>query len=269
MATMYEGSDLLRRFVSGLAIAVVGLSALFAGGWHFVALCGLVSGLMTFELASLLTKPDRPFWPVLLGAGVFAGFTATWALASTSLLTSPRIFLLVALMALAPAIFIPKDRFLYVAFGSAVLVASLNLAETRVFHGVGLCGWLLLVVVSTDIAGYFFGKAFGGPRLAPQISPGKRWSGTCAGWGAAFLVSIPFVGHLGNWVLWAGIALSAASQVGDLSESWLKRRAKVKDSASLIPGHGGFCDRFDGMVGASLGLCFLDQANLVPVSMAT
>ncbi len=260
-------AELRQRLVSGSVLTIVGLLALIAGGWFFAILCGTVAGLINFELARLLNGRHLLFWPPLAGVGTLAGFTATYAVAVTLDLTGNLIFPLIFLVTVATAIFVPKDRLLYVAFGGAALIASYNMATARIINGVWLCGWVLMVVAATDIAGFFFGKVLGGPRLAPRISPGKRWSGTIAGWVAAFSVSMLFSNHLGDWIMWAGLALSAFSQLGDLAESWLKRRAGVKNSSSLIPGHGGVLDRFDGMIGANLGLCILDQASIVPVSM--
>jgi phosphatidate cytidylyltransferase len=127
----------------------------------------------------------------------------------------------------------------------------------------GIAGmlWLICVVVATDVAGYFAGKAIGGPKFWPRVSPKKTWSGTAAGWIAAALVGIGFVlwGGFSPWMVLVSVLASFASQAGDLAESAIKRRAGVKDSSHLIPGHGGFMDRFDGMMGAALLLALLGQ----------
>ncbi|MEM6897415.1 MAG: phosphatidate cytidylyltransferase, partial [Pseudomonadota bacterium] len=114
--------------------------------------------------------------------------------------------------------------------------------------------WLILVVVITDVAGYFAGRAFGGPKFWPAISPKKTWSGTVAGWvGAAILgaIFLTFT-NAGRDLVWISVLVSFASQMGDITESALKRRMGVKDSSTLIPGHGGLFDRFDGLLGAAL-----------------
>ena len=99
-----------------------------------------------------------------------------------------------------------------------------------------------------------FGSLFGGPKVMPSISPGKTWSGIVFGWfGSALvgffyaLISVP-----GEFGVIAAIFLSIFAQSGDFAESFLKRRAKLKNSSEILPGHGGFLDRFDGMIGASL-----------------
>jgi phosphatidate cytidylyltransferase len=126
------------------------------------------------------------------------------------------------------------------------------------------------LVIATDTGAYFTGRALGGPKIAPRISPSKTWSGLAGGmaaagvWtalftlGGAWLISaIGPVGpslaealHIANLGIaaLAGAVLAIAAQAGDFYESWLKRRAGVKDSSRLIPGHGGFFDRVDGLL---------------------
>jgi len=108
------------------------------------------------------------------------------------------------------------------------------------------------VVVASDVLGYFAGRMLGGPKFWPAISPKKTWSGTVAGWIGAALVGLVVV--LATGASWALVPFSAlvafAGQMGDIAESWVKRRAGVKDASALIPGHGGVLDRFDALIGA-------------------
>jgi phosphatidate cytidylyltransferase len=123
-------------------------------------------------------------------------------------------------------------------------------------------------VWATDIAAYFGGRTLGGPKLMPSVSPNKTWSGAISGALAAMVICIGYIawadvhvsarsaGHAMTWVSVAyiglmALALSIASQAGDLFESGLKRRFGAKDSGTLLPGHGGFMDRVDGLVFAS------------------
>lgn len=110
--------------------------------------------------------------------------------------------------------------------------------------------WIFILVWSTDIGAYVSGRSIGGPKLAPSISPGKTWAGFYGGIVAATVLA-------GAWALFNGLRpvvlllaplFSVASQGGDLFESWLKRRAGVKDSGRLLPGHGGAFDRLDGLL---------------------
>jgi phosphatidate cytidylyltransferase len=125
--------------------------------------------------------------------------------------------------------------------------------------------WLLVVVWATDIGGYAAGKLIGGPRLAPRISPGKTWAGfagatvLAAGAGAAFVVVVPDVSAL-RLVL-AAVGLSLAAQGGDLLESAVKRHFALKDSGTIIPGHGGVLDRLDGLLAAAPLLAVLTAVS--------
>jgi phosphatidate cytidylyltransferase len=126
--------------------------------------------------------------------------------------------------------------------------------------------WLVSIVVVTDIAGYFVGKSIGGPKFWPVISPKKTWSGTIGGWIGAALVGVIFV-MLTNasWtIVLLSVVMSFAGQMGDIAESALKRRQGVKDSSTLIPGHGGLFDRFDALLGASLFMLLFASAFDVP-----
>jgi phosphatidate cytidylyltransferase len=112
------------------------------------------------------------------------------------------------------------------------------------------------IIWATDIGAYVVGRAIGGPKLAPAISPNKTWAGaigglvcaTVAAFAAAYLLEFKLTALA---MLIAAAVLSAVSQLGDLLESWWKRRFQVKDSGNLIPGHGGILDRIDGVLLAS------------------
>lgn len=139
-------------------------------------------------------------------------------------------------------------------------IPAISLVLLRDVGAAGLIAilYLFAVVWATDIAAYFAGRRFGGPRLAPAISPGKTWSGAVGGTVGGVLAGLAVL-------LWSGvervalmtvlsILLSITSQIGDLFESFLKRRFGVKDSGRLVPGHGGFMDRVDGLVAAAFVL---------------
>ena len=124
--------------------------------------------------------------------------------------------------------------------------------------------FLLAVVMVTDICGYFVGKFLGGPKVSQVLSPNKTWSGLVGGWVGAIIVAI-LGSYLFDSILFAvliGVSLSLFSQAGDFLESYLKRRAKVKDSSQWLPGHGGFLDRFDSVIGASFGYGLLSYVVL-------
>ena len=133
----------------------------------------------------------------------------------------------------------------------AVLPAiALLWIRERDAHGLELLLWVFIVTWSTDIGAYFVGRRLGKRKLAPSISPGKTVEGLYGGMAAATLAG-------GAWTLAMGLGkplmvlaplFALAAQSGDLFESWMKRRAGVKDSGSWLPGHGGVLDRVDGLV---------------------
>lgn len=112
---------------------------------------------------------------------------------------------------------------------------------------------LFIIVFSFDTGSYFVGTTVGFHKIAPRISPGKTWEGMLGGWLFAGIGLVLVLWELGKTKPWWFIALfslivSLLSLAGDLFESWLKRRAGIKDSGTLLPGHGGFLDRFDGIL---------------------
>jgi phosphatidate cytidylyltransferase len=117
-------------------------------------------------------------------------------------------------------------------------------------HGLELLLWVFVVTWSTDIGAYFAGRRFGRRKLAPAISPGKTIEGLYGGIAAASLIGGTWVltMDLGRPLLALGPLFAIAAQTGDLFESWMKRRAGVKDSGTWLPGHGGVLDRLDGLV---------------------
>lgn len=137
-------------------------------------------------------------------------------------------------------------------------ISLLWIRERAEFQGIGtgfdLLIWVFLVVWSTDIGAYFAGRAIGGPKLAPSISPNKTIAGLVGGVMSATILAGLWVyaAKLPASLLWLAVPLAVVAQLGDLFESGLKRRAGVKDSGTWLPGHGGLLDRLDGLVPVSV-----------------
>lgn len=151
------------------------------------------------------------------------------------------------------------------AYLALILFAGLGLIALRDSFGWVWVLWLVLLVIGSDVAGYFAGRVLGGPKLWPRVSPKKTWSGTVAGWILAAIIGAAFMPVLnaGSGLVLASILVAMAGQAGDIGESAIKRHAGVKDSSALIPGHGGVMDRFDAMIAAALMMLVLTEAGLI------
>ncbi|MBV9558023.1 MAG: CDP-archaeol synthase [Pseudolabrys sp.] len=140
-------------------------------------------------------------------------------------------------------------------YAGILLLAPVSLRADPQF-GIPAIIFVFVIVWSTDVLAYFAGRAIGGPKLAPSISPNKTWSGAIGGTIGAIVIGVGMmvllIGSANRGLAATAFALSVASQIGDLAESALKRRFGVKDTSQLIPGHGGVMDRLDGFWAAAL-----------------
>jgi phosphatidate cytidylyltransferase len=239
--------DLRARLVSGAGMVALGVALMLAGGAWFAGLAAVAAGLMVWELARMLALPGTaPAVPVGLagGAAVVAATLSPLAAGAAIVLVASGILALV----------MPARRPLFAAFALAILVAAWSLVEFRALFGTVWLFWLVIVVVVTDVLGYFGGRMIGGAKFWPSVSPKKTWAGIVAGWAGAGAVGAVFLTftRAGGDLIWISMLTAFASQLGDIAESALKRHVGVKDSSSLIPGHGGLMDRFDGLIGATL-----------------
>lgn len=273
---MVEGqkpaSDLSVRFAAGVAMAAVALGAIILGGWPFRLLVAAGAAVMLVEWAGMKQVP-RPFALAAAALSIlFLTFGTEWLFAAgqmDELVAADG----AAVIAIAPESF---DPVWYGLAGAAGLALLIGLASRRAamawgflyivvpafallvlsWAWYGLVLWAMLVTWATDIGAYAAGRAIGGPKLAPRISPNKTWAGLAGGAAAAGLVGWLAAGFdllpLGAPFLWLGAPMAVASQLGDLYESWEKRRAGVKDSGAILPGHGGVLDRVDGLLPVAL-----------------
>ena len=242
---MSKNSDLGTRLV--VAILLIGLAfvALWAGGLGFWVLLSAAGILMIGE------------WAVLMGANTRQKRLTQYALSVPFAIMAPG-------LAAGPG-FLALGLVIGAAFFIAAVTRSGRLAGGALYvglpvlallvlrghdNGLLLTFWAMALVWACDSGAYFAGRFIGGPKLAPSISPNKTWAGFVGGLIAAALFAFALVA-------WAGLPLALAlatpvlavlAQLGDLYESNLKRRAGVKDSGNLLPGHGGIMDRLDGLV---------------------
>jgi phosphatidate cytidylyltransferase len=247
-------SELKLRVLSGLVMIVIALTALWLGGVAFWALASLLAVLMMIEWAAM-AKATR--WQVALGAALAAammGVALAFIDAAKLAVYEDRIIAQTLDLAGLGAILLAVITF-RARLGAGLLYAvipaiALVFLREQPGQGLMLALWTLMIVWATDIGAYFAGRAIGGPKLAPALSPNKTWAGLIGGMAAALVVGagIASAGNLPLFCWIAGAPLAVAAQMGDLFESWLKRRSGVKDSGKLLPGHGGVLDRLDGVV---------------------
>ena len=250
-------TNLQQRVISAIVMAAVTLAVTWFGGLPFRLFCAAIVALIFYEWtrmsrpASSMTIPLAP--EIIVGVFIVAlivGQPALWLLLLIALITA--IFAIAA--RLKGATQWEASGFLYAS------LSGFALAYLRDGSHSGLIAILFLfaVVWATDIAAYFVGRAAGGPKLAPSISPGKTQSGALGGavGGVVAGLVLALAAGAGNLVQlgFVALALSIVSQIGDLFESWVKRRHGAKDSSKLIPGHGGVMDRVDGLVAAAFAL---------------
>ncbi|WP_438726354.1 phosphatidate cytidylyltransferase [Parasphingorhabdus sp. DH2-15] len=208
MSNIAKNSDLPLRAVSGVIMAAIALLGIWIGGAVFTLAVSLIGVGIYWEFAALVRKGGNGNFPAI------------------------------------PA---------YLLGAIYIGLAVITLIFFRHKDDSGLeTLFLLLVVVATDIGAYFAGRALGGPKLAPRISPNKTWAGLIGGMVAATIVwtgfNIASNGQALHIALVGGAMMAFVAQMGDLLQSAMKRRAGVKDSGTVLPGHGGLFDRTDGMV---------------------
>lgn len=156
-------------------------------------------------------------------------------------------------LALAELVALRQAGFVAVVEGVVVIVGCASLYFLRSLSGPDPSAPLLATIVAVwaaDVAAYAVGSSYGRRKIAPAISPGKTWEGTIAGSLAAAAVVLLVIAPAGiyGWAVLAAVTIGPVAFAGDLLESWLKRRAGVKDSGTLLPGHGGVLDRIDSLL---------------------
>lgn len=268
-----------RVFTAIVLVAVLTGTLLAASPWPLAILLTVAAAGALWEWLRLTCPRSASIMPgavaVILATVLFVLVWERFSLVPAAWTVDVRIVLMRWLLPFVAAVWVfgatavvmrgdaqakPGSLFLSVFGVAAVLIVWLSLLELYLVHGSWFLISLLALIWCADIAAYFTGKAFGRHKLAPAISPGKTWEGAAGGVAAGTLwlvASAQWPGSFGavlgqQWPIWAviviGVFLAALSIVGDLFESLLKRRAGVKDSSRLLPGHGGVYDRIDAVL---------------------
>lgn len=261
-------NGLALRSMSAAVILVIAVVPLYLGAQYFNLFLAAIALLSGMEWARI-SGDDKKWGGALLAFTVLGAF---------SLSQFHGEFLALAFLAPAAcfcaATMIARQKRTgagLVLIGAGYLSLGLYSAATIRHHADGMTYFFLLVamVIATDTGAYFSGKNIGGPKLAPTISPNKTWAGLIGGMAAAGMIGAVFGYVYGAGILlYCGLGLLVAviAQIGDLMESWMKRRVGLKDSSNLIPGHGGVLDRIDGFLAATpafmLYLLFIRDGGL-------
>jgi phosphatidate cytidylyltransferase len=257
-------SNLQLRVISAVILAVVTLAVTWFGGLPFRLLAAGIAAAIFYEWAVMCRTSINGLHQLVVAAmlvGVL--FLLISGQAAATVLIALAITLAAAIV---HAIASGQGGWMPAGLAYAAL-SGISLALLRGSDQSGLVAILFLfaVVWATDIIAYFVGRAIGGPKLAPAISPGKTWSGAiggAVGGVCAGMLLSTIAGTSPSLATFAtALILSVISQAGDLFESWVKRRKGVKDSGNIIPGHGGVMDRVDGLVAAAFALYLLGWAS--------
>jgi len=256
----FRWSDLGLRMASAAVLVPFAVATIWQGGAIWQAVAGAVAVGLAVEWPALWGERawTLPAALVPLGVALVAGLgsfgawlPALGVLAATSALT------MIAAIRLAAGRSASRAPATFAAGIAMIGAAVLGLVYLRDDPLAGFANvmFLMVVVWASDIGAYLVGRLLGGPRLLPLVSPAKTWAGAAGGLIAAIaagmLAARLFGG--GNDLQAARVALGLGllAQLGDLGESWLKRRRGMKDSSRIIPGHGGLLDRLDGVLAAA------------------
>jgi phosphatidate cytidylyltransferase len=247
-----SGSELILRIASALLLAPLALGSAYIGGWPFVIFWGLAALGIWWEWTWLVAS-ERSKWVLMMG-----GSALVISVALARMGRPGAAVIVVALGSVTVGAAAPAARRGWAAAGlpyaGAVAIAPIMLRSDS-NDGFLAMVFLFAIVWATDSVAYFCGRMIGGPKLLPQVSPKKTWSGAIGGLAGAIVTAIAVakVAGLEQVAALAGIGgiLSVFAQAGDLFESRLKRTFGAKDSSRLIPGHGGLMDRLDGFLAAA------------------
>jgi phosphatidate cytidylyltransferase len=256
------GSELALRVGSALVLVPLAIGTAYLGGWLFALFWGAAAMGVLWEWTALVARND-PRSVLLTGGASLA--LAVVLVAAGHLLAAVVVLAMGAIGAASLAL---AERRTWVA-GGIPYAGALALAPIvlRADDADGFLAviFLFAIVWTTDISAYFAGRALGGPKLMPQVSPNKTWAGAVGGLIASVVVTLALAKMAGLTALFAlamlAVVLSVFAQGGDLFESFLKRRFHAKDSGHLIPGHGGLMDRLDGFVSASVAAALIGLAR--------
>ncbi len=235
--------ELVQRVTVGILLIIVAVLELWLGGSALWVLATVAALIMGGEWAGLTRADDKRRliqYALCIPLALMSPLAAGPSLLAMAAIAGATIFTLI----------VTRNRWLAAGIPYVALPIMALLWIRMQDNGLLLAFWALSLVWATDIGAFFAGRNFGGPKVAPAISPNKTWSGLIGGMVAALLLGWALASYydLPFQLAMASPGLALLAQVGDFFESWMKRRAGVKDSGTILPGHGGVLDRLDGVV---------------------
>lgn len=261
---------LLKRAFTAIVFVIVMLGGLFGGRYSFIGLFALITALCLWEFLGLVLNNEakKDFYRKLIGLGLGIMPFILASIVQLNFIPDRESFIVMAALLFSPFVFLcfvfelytqSEKPFLNIAYlvlglfyiGIPFALLDFIAFSGEYFYATTVFG-LLLMTWTNDTMAYFIGSQLGKTPLFPRISPKKTWEGTMGGVAVTFLVAyllsiyIPDL-NLTNWMVLA-IIIAIFGSLGDLVESMLKRSHQIKDSGSLLPGHGGLLDRFDGFI---------------------
>lgn len=255
------------RLISSIIIFLITIIAIYSGLFVFACFVGVIATSVFFEIQDVIDSNNKQTLNIIL---------ASLSCISIGLMLLDPLWSFSAAAAISTILFlcarvIPNRQLdsSTVAFIYATIPALL-LILTFILGGVHTVLWFFLLVWSTDVGAYAAGKLIGGKKIAVEISPNKTWSGAIGGLISSLVVSYSYLSVIGTHqsflILAIGLTVSIFSQIGDFGQSQFKRRYSVKDTGSIIPGHGGMFDRVDGLWlgGIFFGVtCYFGSGGLI------
>ncbi|MGB3456400.1 MAG: phosphatidate cytidylyltransferase [Litorimonas sp.] len=253
---------LVPRFLTAVAVSLVCIVPFYFGGLAWAVLVAVFASRIMYEWVRM-TDPDAPALTLALSiAALLVALTyaaqgmVIWSMIALVLFTFVAVFERMRRSDPKWAAFgLP-----YVIVPAMLLVILRGDAAGFDTRGFTQLIFVILIVVAADVGAYFGGSSIGGPKLAPKLSPNKTWSGVLVGLAFATIVGV-IVGLVIGVSPWVSILLAVPivvlSVLGDLLESTVKRRIGVKDTGTLLPGHGGLLDRLDSLMAAVVGAAFI------------
>ncbi len=265
-------SEFRQRIISAIVLILIALVGVLAGEHWAILVLASFGVLAANEWRDLLRLPQvrivQPLYyvTVILSLVLCVFVEPFYAVALLGLMTVVIFGFVLFIQKKEPPVaevvkLSPLARAVWAALGVPYIaggVLALLVIREWPLVGLGITLYLLLVVWGADIGGYLVGRWVGGPKLCPAISPSKTWSGLFGGIALAVILGVTcalaFHAKDMQGAVWMAVLLAIVAQVGDLFESYLKRRCGAKDSGRMIPGHGGVLDRIDGLLAAALFL---------------